>query len=190
MKLQRGKTKPVDRRIQKTKTLLSEALVSLIIEKGYADVSIKDIIDRANVGRSTFYAHFESKEQLLLSGHDTFQRLLNERVGAKSKGQNGVDINFLFLYEHVQSQRKLTRALVGKSGGELVQHQLHHIFEERIAQYFKQQAESDPVMFSLIVKAAASAMVALLVEWMEREMPFPPAVMAERAELLLLKMMK
>src|SRR5947207_8618855 len=57
-----------DRRIQKTVKLLREALVSLISEKPYDSIVIKEILDRANVGRSTFYMHFRDKDELLLSG--------------------------------------------------------------------------------------------------------------------------
>jgi AcrR family transcriptional regulator len=60
-----------DRRIQKTRTLLHEALESLIREKPYDAIVVKEILDRANVGRSTFYTHFRDKDDLLVSGiHD------------------------------------------------------------------------------------------------------------------------
>lgn len=57
-----------DRRIQKTLALLRSALVSLIAEKPYDAIVVKEILDRANVGRSTFYTHFRDKDDLLLSG--------------------------------------------------------------------------------------------------------------------------
>src|SRR5260221_6369465 len=60
-----------DRRIHKTKRLLREALFSLIGEKDYDSIVVKEILDRADVGRSTFYAHFNDKDELLVSGiHD------------------------------------------------------------------------------------------------------------------------
>jgi len=62
------KTERVDRRVQRTRQLLNEALMSLIVEKGYEAITVQDIIDRANLGRSTFYAHYQDKEDLLLSG--------------------------------------------------------------------------------------------------------------------------
>ena len=58
----------VDPRIQRTQQLLRAALMSLIKEKGYESLSVQNIIDRARVGRATFYAHFDSKEDLLASG--------------------------------------------------------------------------------------------------------------------------
>ena len=57
-----------DRRVQRTRTLLTRALMELIVEKGYQAITVQDIIDRANLGRSTFYAHFLDKEDLLMSG--------------------------------------------------------------------------------------------------------------------------
>ena len=182
--------KPLDRRIQRTKKLLSDALVSLIIEKGYEAVSIKDIIDRANVGRSTFYAHFENKEQLLVSGHDTFQRLLTDGVRSLVRGSKGVDINFLFLYQHIKEQQQLVRALMRDESGRIVQEQLIEVFAERIARSCGPPARggADGTMFALTVQAAAAAMGALLVEWIQRGMPFTPEEMAARSESLLIKM--
>ena len=57
-----------DRRTERTKDALRQALIELISERGYERLSVQDIIDRANIGRSTFYTHFQDKEDLLLSG--------------------------------------------------------------------------------------------------------------------------
>ena len=62
-----------DRRVQRTRELLRGALFSLIREKGFEVLTVQDIIDRANVGRATFYAHFDNKEDLLLSGFDVLR---------------------------------------------------------------------------------------------------------------------
>jgi AcrR family transcriptional regulator len=54
-----------DRRIRRTRAALRQALIGLVLERGYDAVTIRDVVDRANVGRSTFYAHYPSKEDLL-----------------------------------------------------------------------------------------------------------------------------
>jgi len=51
-----------DRRVERTQQLLRAALLSLIEEKGFEALTVQDIIDRANVGRATFYSHFDNKE--------------------------------------------------------------------------------------------------------------------------------
>jgi AcrR family transcriptional regulator len=56
-----------NRRVQKTRHLLHQALASLVRKKPYDAISVEEILDRANVGRSTFYAHFGDKDQLLAS---------------------------------------------------------------------------------------------------------------------------
>src|SRR4051794_18002624 len=70
----------VDRRVQKTRKLLQEALIELISTEGYEAVTVQAILDRANVGRSTFYAHFQDKEQLLHSCFDSLNALFEERT--------------------------------------------------------------------------------------------------------------
>src|SRR5258708_5227750 len=68
-----------DRRVQKTRKFLHDALVSLIHEKSYETISVKEILDRANVGRSTFYMHFRDKDELLVSGmHDMLRSIHHE----------------------------------------------------------------------------------------------------------------
>ncbi len=68
-----------DRRVGRTRKLLEEALYDLIVEKGYDAVTVQDIIDRANVGRSTFYAHYNDKKQLLFSHFGELEAELTEQ---------------------------------------------------------------------------------------------------------------
>jgi AcrR family transcriptional regulator len=62
----------LNRRIQRTRQLLQTALLQLIEEKGYDAISIQDITEKANLGRSTFYLHYPSKDALLLDHHAEF----------------------------------------------------------------------------------------------------------------------
>src|SRR6266702_1282500 len=75
-----------DRRIQKTRKLLHEALGALIREKPYDEIVVKEILDRANVGRSTFYTHFRDKDELLASGiYDMLRTVHASEVPASGK---------------------------------------------------------------------------------------------------------
>src|SRR5258708_14782425 len=56
-----------DKRVERTRKLLQTALIDLIGERGYDAITIQDIVDRANVGRTTFYLHYNSKEHLFMS---------------------------------------------------------------------------------------------------------------------------
>ena len=59
-----------DRRVQRTRELLQNALVELISDRRYATITIQDIVNRANVGRTTFYLHYNSKDELFMSCHE------------------------------------------------------------------------------------------------------------------------
>jgi AcrR family transcriptional regulator len=69
-----------DRRVRRTRELLSRALLELTLEKGYQRVTVQDILDRADIGRSTFYAHYQSKDDLLLSGYDELRAAFAEEA--------------------------------------------------------------------------------------------------------------
>lgn len=69
-----------DRRIERTRDSLRNALMQLVQEKGYDAITIQDIADKANIGRSTFYLHYETKDDLLLDHHADFTEALNLRV--------------------------------------------------------------------------------------------------------------
>src|SRR5213083_3494878 len=104
--------KPPDRRVQRTRKLLQDALVSLMIEKGYEATTVQDIIDRANVGRATFYAHFADKETLLVS------RLEDLRAMLAQQHQRARGLGFsLPMLEHARDHLPLYAAIVGRGGG-------------------------------------------------------------------------
>jgi AcrR family transcriptional regulator len=90
--------------------MLQDALIAMIVERGWDDVSVQDVCEKADVGRSTFYTHFADKEELLLSGLDELRtRLLN------SRSSSATGLRFLRgLIEHVQEQQRLATAVMMK----------------------------------------------------------------------------
>lgn len=120
-----------DRRVHRTDQLLRTALVSLIEEKGFETLTVQDIIDRANVGRATFYAHFDNKEDLLVSGFDGLRTALKElQRQAHLRTTSSDERLFAFSHEmfaHIAEYRTVFRAMVGKHSGALVQQLLQKI---------------------------------------------------------------
>src|SRR2546429_7962425 len=106
-------TKPPDRRVQRTRQLLQDALISMMIEKGYEATTVQDIIDRANVGRATFYAHFADKETLLTSRLEDLRSFLSER-DRQTQGSLGFSLAML---EHARSHLPVWAAIVGRDSG-------------------------------------------------------------------------
>jgi AcrR family transcriptional regulator len=100
--------------------MLHQALLSLILEKGYEAITVEDICERANIGRSTFYAHFMGKDDLKRSGLEHLRRQLLERHrGVAASVQAGArPLGFsLAMFEHAREHMHLYRALVGSKGG-------------------------------------------------------------------------
>ena len=114
----------VDRRVQRTRDVLHQALISLTIEKGYEVITVQDIIDRANVGRSTFYAHYAGKQDLLMNGLKNLSKhlLAHQRAALAQKGgfrEQGFGFSLAF-FEHVHSHRNVYHAIVGRQSGGIV----------------------------------------------------------------------
>lgn len=176
----KSRSRTPDRRVQKTRKLLSEALVALILEKGYEAVSIQDIIDRANVGRSTFYSHYENKEQLLLWGHDHFKKLILAEGDSR--------INFVDFYRHVAEHRQLALSVMTQGSSRVVIHYLNDILRRNILLMYAPAAgrgEADRPLFALRADAAAAALVQLLTSWLTQGLPFSAEKMAEESAALI-----
>ena len=171
------KTKENDRRVQRTKRTLREALIALILEKGYDEVTVQHIIDRADVGRSTFYAHFENKDKLLLSGFDKMQEVFSEANGDQSSSGENKDFPFnsLKIFEHAQEHRRIYSALAGKTGGDLFLKQmfrgLHDICRAGIQ--LKVSKEND-ILADASAHFFAASLVSMLTFWLDNNLPLTP----------------
>ena len=119
---------PLDRRVRKTRRQLRDSLVSLILARGWDEVSVLDVCAHADVGRSTFYLHFADKEDLLLSGFDELHEALHT-AGAQAVG------TFAFvrpLFEHVKENGRLMRAVAGRKSGQVVQRRFRDVVKQLV----------------------------------------------------------
>jgi len=99
-----------DRRIRHTCERLGSALVALIQERPIDDVTVQDVLDRASVGRSTFYLHFRDKDDLLLSQLEKFLETMSTALSTRNERSHRV-VPVAELFAHIGSQKKLYRAL-------------------------------------------------------------------------------
>src|SRR3972149_751590 len=107
----------LDRRVQKTRKLLQDALIELVAEKGYESVTIQEILDKANVGRSTFYSHFQDKDQLLHSILDRLDELFeqHEKLFLDTKKNFGNAAIMNLTHEFSPNPSTIMRLLIGTS---------------------------------------------------------------------------
>ena len=166
-----------DRRIERTQQLLRGALRSLIQEKGFEALTVKDIIDRANVGRATIYAHFDNKDDLLVSGFDELRASLKaHQRDAFSRGQTIEDRVFGFsqeVFAHTSEYRDAFRAMVGKRSGAVAERLLHKLLVDLIREDVKgtvARTESSAMPTEALVQFLAGALFGLLMCWLDGKM--------------------
>ena len=112
-----------DRRVRRTQEAIRKAFQSLLEEKGYDAVTVQDILNRADVGRSTFYTHYRDKEHLLLTGFDDIRFSLaaeGHTVLEQSAERSELLGPTLAVFEHVGRYRHTWKPLVRKGGAEVV----------------------------------------------------------------------
>ncbi len=118
--MEKTERKP-DRRIQKTRTLLRDALISLIAERGYDTISIQDIANRANVSRATFYLHYKDKEDLLFKSNQEIYDELVRDIPTPSRRELQQKGETLFWadasdFEHVHAHHAFYATMLGERG--------------------------------------------------------------------------
>jgi AcrR family transcriptional regulator len=117
----------VDRRVRKTREALYSSFVALVAERGYDGFSIQDLIDEADVGRTTFYAHFKAKEDLLRFGFNRWRDQLAS-MPKSTAAERGAFMQALL--GHAKSHAGLFAALLGGGGGGLAETEFRSIVEE------------------------------------------------------------
>jgi AcrR family transcriptional regulator len=170
----------VDRRVARTRRLLAEALLALILDRGYDRITVQDILDRADVGRSTFYTHFRDKQALLLSCFDGLRDELGRELDATvDTGPLDAGRPAYPLFAHAYRNRRVYRALCGRRGGSIVYDHLHALVRTNLAGYLAPRATAAPVPDAeALAEFCASALLGLLVWWVGQDFPFPPARLA------------
>lgn len=176
-----------DRRVRRTQKALHEALIALLLEKNYDDLTVQEILDRANVGRSTFYTHFDDKDQLLLHGIDDLHLMLDsalQRERATRKPPERIIGFSRAMFEHAHSYRNVYHALLHTQGWPRVRQRIENVLEELIRRESRTEiqrlknAKSD-VPVDLFVYYLAATFFAVLVWWMDRRSRLTPAQIDE-----------
>lgn len=169
-----------DRRVQRTQQLLRDALFALIREKGFEKLSVQEIIDRANVGRATFYAHFDNKDDLLLSGFDALKASLKERQRhAHSRNAELDERAFAFSYDllaHIDEFRHLFRAMAGKRSGVAAQSAMRKLINDLVREDMKAMhgmANRHGSAHDAAVEFIAGGLAGLMMWWLSGKAKLP-----------------
>ena len=168
-----------DARIRRTHERLGSALVGLIQEKPIDDVTVQEVLDRASVGRSTFYLHFSDKNDLLLSQLEKFLEQMSTALSiCREESDRVVPVSELFA--HIGSQKKIYRALAdsGRLNDffDLAQGYFSRGIEQRLRES-KRLAKLPQRELAARAFASAGSLLSLLRWWLDRGAKEPPGDM-------------
>lgn len=167
-----------DRRSQRTRLALGDALVALMMERGYDAISIKDIIDHANVGRSTFYSHFADKDELFASQMERVVSVLSQHI-PQNLSEGNPFFPSLGLFQHIQEQWKLYKILSWDSGVEVLTRSLQKSLSEVIEQRLSSNGQTYEVPIPVIANFLSGSFLSLVKWWLDNKMTYSPEQMDE-----------
>jgi len=128
-----------DARVRRTQRRLREAIVSLIHEKSYPAIVVNEILERADVGRSAFYAHFPNKDALLASGMEHMLHATPPRTHPASVGRFGNALRFSFpVFDYVGQCRHAAEVKMGRRGRQVVHQHLRRMVAAQIRDEVRQ----------------------------------------------------
>jgi AcrR family transcriptional regulator len=163
----------MDRRVWRTRDALGDALVDLMHEKPFSAIRVQHVLDRAKVGRSTFYTHYRDKDDLFLSDVEDFFEGMANLLSRRGEDSNRIAPVREF-FAHVAEWKEFHAALVASGKVRDVMELGHGYFARAIEQRL---SEVQPLRISFrtaMAHALAGALLSLLSWWIDRGMPASP----------------
>lgn len=155
-----------DRRRQRTRHLLGTAFVQLLREKGYSAITVSDLIERANVGRSTFYSHYRDKEDLFVSQLDRVIEALSHHSTAEHEPPFFPSLG---LFRHVGEEYELYKALLWTPGIDLFIKHMQTSLSQRIQQGLEKSGKEFDIPAPMLGNFIAGSFLTLLKWWLENK---------------------
>ncbi|WP_405139134.1 TetR/AcrR family transcriptional regulator [Nocardia sp. NBC_01388] len=168
-----------DRRVRRTRKTLHEAFIALVLDKGYEQMTVQDILDRADIGRSTFYVHYRDKEALLTATFDSMRAQLEADFDQMNSAGLPIEVDrpAALLFDHAHRNQRVYRALCGKQGGTVVTRHLHDFIVQLLSNHLPQHPDADHGHTpppEVIAEFYAAATVGLLAWWIDTDFARAP----------------
>lgn len=173
-----------DPRVIRTRRMLHDALVALILERGYDTISIQDITDRAGLRRATFYLHYRDKEELMFEILREFYEALEHELellpfaAMTLEAERAVQ---LAVFKHAQQHANLYKAIFSGQGAatimRYVRDYLVHSYQALCA-VDRRLADSN-VPLEVLGTFESSIKISMVQWWLDSDMPYTPEQMAD-----------
>ena len=174
-----------DRRTGRTRELLQKALIELISERGYDTVTIQNIVDRANIGRTTFYLHYNSKDELFMSCHEAIVSEFHigplHPLSREELLSSEIPSEMTSTYRHFEERRALLYSIFQGKDSQLILRQIRDRSAREIEANLRSTfAESESAIpLDMLANYLAAAQIALVQWWLEKRRPHTPESLAQ-----------
>lgn len=160
----------VDRRVERTRNAIIAAFKDMIIEKEFKQITIKELAERANINRKTFYLHYESMEEILFDLSIEISDLLFETLNHKGYfDPDNFDINILIstIEETINTNYELTKKLVSASSYRFFSRNIKDIVKDSFIRKIKSKVKVSEYKMNLIGDYIGSGLAKVLKDWFE-----------------------
>ncbi len=171
----------MDRRQKKTRDAIFTAFTTLLSKKSYSKISIQEIIDEANVGRTTFYAHFETRDDLLkamceeLFGHIVVSAADATHTHGLYSDNDAPESIFCHLLQHLQENDRNILALLSCESNELFLRYFKDSLNELIShQYLQSHPRHNDLPDDFLGNHISGSFVEMVLWWIRGRMQQPP----------------
>jgi AcrR family transcriptional regulator len=174
-----------DARAVRTRAALSAALIGLMDGRPFDDISVQEICERAGVGRSTFYAHFQDKDEMYIRHTVEFGRKMGEKLGWDGS-RNTYRFPIAMMFDHVRHMQPMIETLMKSRKAEFVmkvwQNNLAEVFEQRVKQDRGDTQMAVPA--EILAQQLAGTVFTLMTWWMDHHQPHSAQEMEQHWERL------
>ena len=179
----------MDRRVRRTRRSLRDALIELIVETGYDNITIQNITDRADLSRATFYLHYRDKDELLASSlEEIFEELVQSLDNPifDMHPETAADAPGIMAFKHVEEYSQLYKSLLlGERGVTYVIYReiqyIARIAEQQILRILPEDTDTAElkVPVEVIAHHIAGSLFTMILWWLEQDMPHPAEEMGQ-----------
>ncbi|MGI6678333.1 MAG: TetR/AcrR family transcriptional regulator [Dehalobacterium sp.] len=168
----------MDRRQKKTRDSIFKALSTLLETKQYRNITVQEIIDEANIGRSTFYAHFETKDELLkalctdIFNHVFSDELMSENTHDFSGGNNNLEARLTHILHHLKDNEKNLVGILSCESGELFMKYFKEYLTEMFIRYSNEIRVNAPADF--VLNHLVGSFSETVKWWVDNKMKYTP----------------
>jgi AcrR family transcriptional regulator len=174
----------LDRRQQKTREAVFSAFNALLSQKKYTNITVQEIIDEANVGRSTFYAHFATKDELLEAMcTDLFSHVVSDHPDRElthdfSKSDDDEDSIITHILYHLRDNQKNITGILTCESGDLFLHYFKQYLNQVFSDRFNEKIKScSSLPYDFLLNHISSSFVEMVKWWIQNKMKQSPEQM-------------